>query len=139
MSVETNEKTYHIRNSEKCFRFKADAFCNHAPANKGIYELVTFDANHNPQVLFVGAAFEKGILESLEAHAAGTLPPASSDIFAKYSNLYFDYLTQLDAKTKEDAQDIYWWLIQKHRPPYNDVPNIKHSGRYQSIQVVEEE
>jgi uracil-DNA glycosylase len=62
---ETIEKTYHIRNSEKCFRFKPDAFCSHAPPNKGIYELVTFDQNQNAKVLFVGAAFEKGILASL--------------------------------------------------------------------------
>ncbi len=133
------EKTYRIRNSEKCFRFKPDAFCSHAPPNKGIYELVTFDENQNPKVLFVGAAFEKGILESLESHAAGTLKPKSSDIFAKYPNLYFDYLTQMDAKTKDDAQDIYWWLVQKHQPPYNNIASISNSGRYQKIDVVEEE
>ena len=54
-------KTYHISNSEKCFRFKPDAFCNHAPPNKGIYELVTFDEQQNPVVLFVGAALDKRI------------------------------------------------------------------------------
>lgn len=138
MSTETTQKTYHIRNSEKCYRFKPDAFCSHAPANRGIYELVTFDEQQNPKVLFIGAAFEKGILESLEGHAAGTLTPASKDVMAKYPNLYFDYLTELDAKSKEDAQDIYWWLLQKHRPPYNDL-TITHSGRFQEINVVEAE
>jgi hypothetical protein len=137
MTTETNTKTYHITNSEKCFRFKADAFCNHAPKNKGIYELVTFDQNDNPTVLFVGAAFEKGILESLEAHAAGALKPSSDEIFAAYPNLYFDYLAQMDAKSQEDAQDIYWWLVQKHKPRYNDIAAVKNSGRYQQIDVVE--
>lgn len=139
MTTETNEKTYNVRSSEKCFRFKPDAFCSHAPPNKGIYELVTFDDQQNAKVLYVGAAFEKGILSSLEAHAAGALEPKSSDLFAKYPNLYFDYLASMDAKTQEDAQDIYWWLVQKHKPPYNDIPSIKHSGRYQNINVVEQE
>jgi hypothetical protein len=137
MSTETTAKTYHVANSEKCFRFKPDAFCNHAPTNKGIYELVTFDENQNPIVLFVGAAFDQGILASLEAHAAGTLKPTSDEIFAAYPNLYFDYLTEMDAKSQEDAQDIYWWLVQKHKPRYNDVAGTKNSGRYLQVDVVE--
>src|SRR5689334_22211659 len=124
MSTETTTKTYHIRNSEKCFRFKPDAFCSHAPPNKGIYELVTFDDKQNAVVLYIGAAFEKGILASLEAHAAGAMKPSSDEIFAAYPNLYFDYITEMDAKTQQDAQDIYWWLVQKHKPRYNDIPNI---------------
>ncbi len=97
---------------------------------------MTFDENQNPKVLFVGAAFEKGILESLEAHAAGTIEPKANDLLAKFPNLYFDYLTEMDAKTKEDAQDIYWWLIQKHKPPFNDL-STPHSARYEKIDVVE--
>lgn len=136
--MDTREKTYHVKNSEKCFRFKPDAFCSHAPPNKGIYELVTFDENQNAKVLYVGAAFDNGILASLESHAAGTLAPTSTDLFAKHPNLYFDYLAGWDAKTREDAQDIYWWLVQKHQPPYNDVASIRHSGRYDRINVIED-
>ncbi|MCG3205954.1 MAG: hypothetical protein KCHDKBKB_02680 [Elusimicrobia bacterium] len=138
MSTETTQRTYHIRNSEKCFRFKPEAFCSHAPANRGIYELVTFDNQQNAKVLYVGAAFEKGILECLEAHAAGRLAPSSTELLAHYPNLYFDYLVETDARTIEDAQDVYWWLVQKHRPPYNDL-NVQNSGRFQEINVVEEE
>lgn len=138
MNTETTEKTYHVKSSEKCFRFKPDAFCSHAPPHKGIYELVTFDENQVAQVLFVGAAFDKGILASLEAHAAGQLKPTSDELFAAYPNLYFDYLVQWDAKSEQDAQDIYWWLIQKNKPKYNDVANIQHSGRYQKINVIED-
>jgi hypothetical protein len=139
MTEQSTNKTYHIRNSEKCFRFKPDAFCSHAPPNKGIYELVTFDENQNPKVLYVGAAFEKGILECLEGHANGDRPPAGKDLLNSYPNLYFDYLTEMDAKTVQDAQDIYWWLVQKHQPPFNDVQGTSHSGRYESIHVVEKE
>jgi hypothetical protein len=133
----TTEKTYHTRNSEKCYRFKPDAFCSHAPTNRGIYELVTFDVDQKAVILYVGAAFEKGIRECLEAHAEGSLKPTAEELFAKHPNLYFDYLIEMDAKTKEDAQDIYWWLVQKHKPPYNDIPSIHPSGRTASVNVVE--
>jgi hypothetical protein len=130
-------RTYHVRNSERCFRFKPDAFINHAPDRKGIYELVTFDAQQNPTVLFVGAAFERTIRESLEGHATGQLPPAASDLLSRHANLYFDYLELLDAKTQDDAQDVYAWLVQKHKPAYNDGA-VKTSGRFAAIDVVEE-
>jgi hypothetical protein len=132
------DRTFHIRNSEKCFRFKPEAFCNHAPQNKGIYELVTFDENQNPQVLYVGAAFDKGILQCLEGHAEGTLKPFSKELFEKHPNLYFDYIATWDAKSADDAQDVYWWLIQKHRPPYNDVASVRSSERPGNITVVED-
>lgn len=132
------DRTFHIRNSEKCFRFKPEAFCNHAPTNKGIYELVTFDEKQNAVVLYVGAAFDKGILANLEGHADGSLKPSAQEIFAKYPNLYFDYIASWDAKSLEDAQDVYWWLIQKHRPPYNDMASAQNSGRPGQIAVVEE-
>lgn len=135
--MDTPERTYRIRNSEKCYRFKPEAFASHAPPQRGIYELVTFDANQNPRVLFVGAAFDRTIQESLEAHAAGSLEPAADKIFAEYPNLYFDFISEMDAKTQEDAQDVYWWLVQKHRPPYNNPSAVKPSGRTPSVNVVE--
>lgn len=139
MTTETKEKTYHVQNSEKCYRFKPDAFCSHAPVNKGIYELVTFDENQTAKVLYVGAAFEKGIRECLEGHADGSRAPAAAEIMSTYTNLYFDYLTAMDAKTVEDAQDIFWWLVNKHQPPFNNIKSIHHSGRYETINVIESE
>src|SRR5437899_3066456 len=130
------EKTYRVRNSEKCFRFKPEALAAHAPDHRGIYELVTFDENQNPRVLYVGAAFEKGIQSCLEGHADGTLTPPAADLLTKHSNLYFDYLTEMDAKSMEDAQDVYWWLVQKYGPLYNDKNAVHHSGRYESIHVI---
>ncbi len=132
------DRTFHIRNSEKCFRFKPEAFCNHAPQNKGIYELVTFDENQTPKVLYVGAAFDKGILACLEGHVDGSVKPLSKELFEKYPNLYFDYIAGWDAKSADDAQDVYWWLVQKHNPPYNDVANTKPSARDGKINVIED-
>jgi hypothetical protein len=138
MEQTTSRKTYHVRNSEKCFRFKPEAFFNHAPERLGIYELVTFDDKQNAVVLYVGAAFERGIRACLEAHADGTLPPTADEILARHPNLYFDYLEQTDAKTREDAQDIVWWLVNKHKPAYNDTTAVRHSGRYNAIDVIED-
>lgn len=132
-----NNKTYHVRNSERCFRFKPDAFYSHAPDRPGIYELVTFDAAKNAQVLFVGAAFDKTIRACLEEHATGERAPAASDLLSRHANLYFDYLDQTDAKSREDAQDIYWWLVQKHKPVYNEAA-VAPSGRYPSVDVIED-
>ena len=138
MEKTADTRTYHVRNSERCFRFKPEAFFAHGPERLGIYELVTFDQAQNATVLYVGAAFDRTIRDCLEAHAAGTLAPAADDILAKYPNLYFDYLDQTDAKTREDAQDIYWWLVQKHKPAYNDASAVQPSGRTASVDVVEE-
>jgi hypothetical protein len=137
LSTETKQKIYHIRNSEKCFRFKPEAFEAHAPPHRGIYELVTFDESQNPQVLFVGAAFESTIFESLQGHLDGTVKPSAGELLIKYPNLYFDYIAEMDAKTKEDAQDIYWWLLQKHKPACNDWASVQPSKRFETIHVVE--
>lgn len=139
MTEQTQERLYTIHNSEKCFRFKEEAFENHAPRHKGIYELVSFDQNQNPTVLFVGAAFDKTVKESLEAHHNGTLEPKAADLLKKHGNLYFDYLSEMkNVKTADDAQDVYWWLIQKYKPQYNDL-NTKNSGRPGEIKVTEHE
>lgn len=137
MSNPPQERVYQIRHSEKCFRFKPEAFTNHAPPVKGIYELVTFDADQNPQVLFVGAAFEKTILESLEGHAQGTVAPTAENLLATHPNLYFDYLTDMSAKTLDDARDVYWWMVQKHKPLYNDAASVQPSARPGEIRVIE--
>lgn len=130
-------RRFEIQNSEKCYRFKAEAFWSHAPDHKGIYELVTFDENQRPIVLFIGAAFDRSIRDCLEAHAAGTLEPSSDKLLSAHPNLYFDYLTQIGGKTQDDAQDVYWWLVQKHKPPYNNLSDIHPSNRAGTIDVLE--
>lgn len=133
----TTTREYKIKNTEKCFRFKQEALDNHAPPYKGIYELVTFDANQNPQVLYIGAAFEKTINQSLQGHLMGTLEPAADKLLQNYPNLYFDFIAEMNAKSQDDAQDIYWWLVQKHKPPFNDVAGTQPSQRPGTVQVTE--
>lgn len=138
MSSEASSKRrFEIRNSERCFRFKPDAFESHAPPYRGIYELVTFDERQQPTVLFVGAAFDRTIRESLEAHAAGTLKPTANEILDQFPNLYFDYLEQIGGNSLDDARDVHWWLVQRHKPRYNDVAAASNSGRAGEIEVVE--
>ena len=132
-------KTYRIRNSERCFRFKPDAFAAHAPPRLGVYELVTFDEKQQAKVLYVGAAFDQGIQACLEGHASGARSPAAADLFASHPNLYFDYIAEWDAKSRQDAEDIHWWLVRKHNPPYNDAAAIRPSGRYADVNVIEED
>ncbi len=137
MSADTEVRKFFIKSSEKCYRFKPEAFCNHAPTNKGIYELVTFDEKQNPLVLYVGQAFDKNIRECLEAHAAGTKLPSAEQLFGAHENIYFDYIVNWNAKSVEDATDVYWWLVQKHKPVFNDVANVTPSGRPGTIEVSE--
>jgi hypothetical protein len=137
MTSSQDVRSYHIRNSEKCYRFKPEAIVNHAPHNKGIYELVTFDDNQNPTVLYVGAAFEKTMNECLEGHLNGTLQPIAHDLFGRYPNLYFDFIAEMNAKSLDDAKDIYWWLVNKYKPEYNDLAATSHSGRDGEITVDE--
>jgi len=118
------KKVFTIHTSEKCYRFKPEALETHAPPNKGIYELVTFDENQAPKVLYIGGAFDKTIRECLEAHAQGTLEPTASKLFESHPDLYFDFIVDWDAKTLEDALAIHAWLIRKYQPPYNkDTPS----------------
>ena len=77
MDDQLTQRIYNVRNSEKCFRFKPEALTNHAPHRKGIYELVAFDANTNPIILFIGAALDKTIHECLEGHLSGERKPAA--------------------------------------------------------------
>ena len=40
----------------------------------------------------------------------------------EYPNLYFDYLIEMNgAKSIDDAQNIFWWLLQKHKPKFNSA------------------
>ena len=137
MSENTTERLFRIRHSEKCFRFKPEAFLNHAPEHPGIYELVTFDAANNPTVLYIGAAFDRSIRDCLEGHADGTLPPTADDLLRSHPNLYFDYLEETGARTLDDARDLHWWLVQKHKPAYNNVAETTSSNRSGSIRVEE--
>ena len=127
-------RRFTIKNSEKCFRFKPDAFESHAPDHPGVYELVTFEEGQNAKVLYVGAAFDASIRQCLEEHADGRRQPCAEDLLKAHPNLYFDYIADWNAKSRDDAEDVWRWLIQRHQPPYNPAPP---PGRPGAVDVTE--
>ncbi len=133
MTLEAKE--FGIWQSEKSFRFKEEAFENHAPQTGGIYELVTFDAEQNARVLFADWTKEKSIYEALYEHFRGEKKPAAQDLLSRYPNLYFSYIVDSDAKTPEDMQDLFYGLVQADKPELVDAATVKPTGRYSSVRV----
>ena len=128
-------KEFGIWQSEKSFRFKEEAFENHAPQYSGIYELVTFDAQQNANVLYADWVKDKTIYEALYEHFRGERQPAAQDLLAKYPNLYFSFIVDSDAKTPEDMQDLFYGVVQADKPVFVDPATVKPTGRYSSITV----
>jgi hypothetical protein len=126
-------KEFGVWQSEKSFRFKEEAFENHAPQTEGIYELVTFDAEQNAKVLFADWVKDKSIYEALYEHFRGEKQPASKDLLARYPNLYFSYIADSDAKTPEDMQDLFYAVVQADKPELIDAATVKPTGRYSAV------
>ena len=128
-------RKFRIAMSERCFRFKPDALVNHAPLKPGVYEFVTFDAQRNPQVLFVGVA-DKSVHAVLAAHLNGTMTPSAKDLFAVSPDIYFDYVESADIADISELQDIAGVFIAKHAPRFNTGP-LPSSGKHASVEVEE--
>lgn len=129
-------KTYRLRPSARCYRYKWEALTNHAPSLKTVYEIVTFDAKGEAQILYVGLAWEKTMDQMLAAHLDGSGEPKVDDLIAKHKDVYFDYIFPDPGSTKEDLSDIQWALIQKNKPLYNKEVTAP-SGRYETISLEE--
>ena len=99
-------RKFRIAMSDRCFRFKPDALPSHAPHKPGVYEFVTFDAEKNPQVLFVGVALTGSVYESLAAHMDGKASPTAKELFAAAPDIYFDYVASADIADVEELKDI---------------------------------
>src|SRR5579872_1838844 len=128
-------KEFSIWTSERCYRFKEDAFQNHAPQTPGIYELVTFDERQQPKVLYAGLTTDKSIFQALYEHFEGSRQPAAKDLLAKHPNLYFSYVVDSDAKTPEDMQDLFYGIVHTDQAENPDPATVKHTGRYSEIKV----
>jgi len=128
-------KEFGIWQSERSYRFKEEALYNHAPQNPGIYELVTFDAEQNPKVIFADWAKEKSIFDALFEHWRGEKQPAVQELLVRYPNLYFSFIVDSDAKTPEDMQDLFYAVVQSDKPELVDPTTIKATGRYSQITV----
>ncbi len=139
MQTETSKpsRTFEIWSSERSYRYKEEAMHNHAPHTPGIYELVTFDAQQNGQVLYAALTTDKPIFAALYEHWDGKRQPAVQDLLQKYPNLYFSFVVDSDAKTPEDLQDLFWGVVQNDKPILVDPASVQHSGRYSEIKVKE--
>lgn len=132
-------RTFKLRMSERCFRFKPDALPGHAPKKPGVYEFVTFDAKMNPEVLYVGVAAPgagETVYDALAQHMMGNLRPASEDLFKAAKDVYFDFVAEWDGDV-EDLKDIAAALIAKHKPKLNTAAAPAVTGRYASVTLEE--
>ena len=134
MMTETTRE-FGVWQSEKSYRFKEEALFSHAPQTPGIYELVVFDDQQNPKVIFADWAKENSIFDALYLHWKGEKKPAAQDLLKQYPNLYFSYIVDSDAKTPEDMQDLFYAIVQSDKPELVDAATVKPTGRYTSITV----
>jgi hypothetical protein len=128
-------KEFGIWQSERSYRYKEEAIYNHAPQAAGIYELVTFDEQQNPKVVYAEWTKDSTISDSLFAHWKGEKQPAVMDLLGKYPNLYFSFVVDSDAKTPEDMQDLFYAIVQNDKPELVDAATVKPTGRYTQITV----
>jgi excinuclease UvrABC nuclease subunit len=129
-------RQFRIAMSERCFRFKPDALPSHAPHKPGVYEFVTFDAQKNPQVLFVGIALGRSVYEALDDHWNDKLTPGRSELFKVSPDIYFDYVAAADIQEAEELKDIAGAFIDKHKPRFNSGPTPS-SGKHRAVEIVE--
>lgn len=129
-------RKFRIAMSERCFRFKPDALLSHSPHKPGVYEFVVFDADKNPQVLFVGVALTGSVYEALAAHMDGKAAPTAKDLFGVSPDIYFDYVASADIASVDELKDIAGVFVAKHKPRFNTGP-APSSGKHEAV-VVEE-
>ena len=129
-------RKFRIAMSERCFRFKPDALPSHAPHKPGVYEFVTFDAQKNPQVLFVGVALTGSVYEALAAHMDNKAAPTAKELFGVSPDIYFDYVASADITEADELKDIAGAFIARHKPRFNTGP-VPSSGRHASVEVEE--
>jgi hypothetical protein len=130
------KRTFRVAMSERCYRFKADALPSHAPHKPGVYEFVTFDAQRNPQVLFVGVALDTTVYQALDDHWNDKAEPGRTKLFAATPDVYFDYVAAADISEADELKDIAGALVAKHKPRFNEGP-APASGRHEAVEVVE--
>jgi hypothetical protein len=126
-------KEFAVWQSEKSYRFKEEAFVNHAPQTPGIYELVTFDGAQNATVLYAGLVTDRSIFDALNEHFRGEREPTSQKLLAEYPNLYFSFIVESDAKTPEDLNDLFYAVVQQDKPTLLNPATVQPTGRYAGV------
>ncbi|HVE14027.1 MAG TPA: hypothetical protein VNI01_11570 [Elusimicrobiota bacterium] len=133
------EKTFRVRMSDRCFRFKPDALGSHAPRIPGVYEFVTFN-DGKPEVLYVGLALSGGlgtIHDALAAHMMGQAKPTSQELFAAAKDVYFDYVAAADVASEDEFKDIAGFFLKKNSPRLNAPGETFASGKHAAVSVQE--
>ncbi|OGR90121.1 MAG: hypothetical protein A3J74_02645 [Elusimicrobia bacterium RIFCSPHIGHO2_02_FULL_57_9] len=130
------KRVFKILLSDKCYRFKPDALPSHAPAKPGVYEFVTFNAQRQPIILYVGLALDSTIYDCLTRHLEGKAEPGAQQLFAAAKDVYFDYVAQADIDSIDDLKDIAGALIEKGKPRFNSGERPS-SGKYPAVAVEE--
>lgn len=130
------DRKFRVAMSERCYRFKPAALPDHAPHKPGVYEFVTFDAQKNPQVLYVGTALGRSVYECLADHMADKLVPTAKDLFAVSPDIYFDFVAAADISDPEELKDIAGAFIDKNKPRFNTGP-VPSSGKYAKVEIEE--
>ena len=129
------KKEFEIWTSERSYRFKEEALYNHAPQTPGIYQLVTFDEQQNPKVVFMALTVEKSIYDALFEHWRGERNPAVQDLVARYPNLYFSFVVESNAQGSDDLKDLFWAMVQADKPVEPNPTQVANTGRYSEITV----
>ncbi len=129
-------RKFRVAMSERCFRFKPDALPSHAPHKPGVYEFVTFDAQKNPVVLYVGVALDKPIYQALDDHWNDKAQPGRAELFAVSPDIYFDYVAAADIAEADELKDIAGVFVSRHKPRFNSGP-APTSGRHAAVEVEE--
>lgn len=130
------KKVFKVKMSERCFRFKPDALPSHAPSKPGVYEFVTFGADGNPTVLYVGLVLQGTVFENLSDHMTGKAEPTAAQLFGAAKDVYFDYVADADIGSLDDLKDVAGALIAKHKPKFNSG-SVPSSGKYASVEIQE--
>jgi excinuclease UvrABC nuclease subunit len=129
-------RKFRIAMSERCFRFKPDALPSHAPHKPGVYEFVSFDAQKQARVLYVGLALDKSVFQALEDHWNDKAKPGRSELFAVSPDIYFDYVASADIADIDELKDIAGIFIAKQKPRFNTGP-LPSSGKHSSAEIEE--
>lgn len=130
-------RKFRVAMSERCYRFKPAALPDHAPRKPGVYEFVTFDAQRNPQVLYVGVAMPgTSVQEELAKHMGDEIKPGRSELFAVSPDIYFDFVASADIADVEELKDIAGAFVAKHKPRFNTGP-APTSGRHAAVEIEE--
>ncbi len=131
-------RTFKVRMSERCFRFKPDALGSHAPQKPGVYEFVTFDPSGKAEVLYVGLALSpETVFSLLGKHMMGQAKPTAQDLFAAAKDVYFDYVADADIESLDELKDIAGAFVRKHKPRFNAGAAEPSSGKHAAVDVQE--